>query len=215
MDLPTVMTHGAMRHHNPFHEEALVVLAAKNGDNAAFDILATKYRRRILNTVGHITGSFDDAEDVTQEALVKAFVKIGSFRGTSSFYSWLTRIAINQALMWKRRPIRRAEVSWTNGLDLDELGSDREFADMRANPEECYRAQEQGDILLAVSRGLKPVMRQALEMCDLNECSMKDLALIQGTSLSAAKARLFRGRNQIRSRLKYLLSRKASAKSGA
>ena len=194
MDLSTVMTQDAMCHHNPFHEEALVVLAAKNGDNAAFDVLAARYRRRILNTVGHITGSFDDAEDVTQEALLKAFVKIGSFRGTSSFSSWLTRIAINQALMWKRRPVRRAEVSWLNGPDLDEPGSVREFADTRPNPEECYRAQEQGDILLTVSKGLKPVMRQALEMCDLNEGSMKDLALIQGTSLSAAKARLFRGR---------------------
>jgi len=210
MDLSTVMTQDAMCHHNPFHEEALVVLAAKNGDNAAFDVLAARYRRRILNTVGHITGSFDDAEDVTQEALIKAFVKIGSFRGTSSFSSWLTRIAINQALMWKRRPVRRAEVGWLNGPDLDEPGSVREFADTRPNPEECYRAQEQGDILLTVSKGLKPVMRQALEMCDLNEGSMKDLALIQGTSLSAAKARLFRGRKQIRARLEYLLRRKAT-----
>jgi RNA polymerase sigma-70 factor (ECF subfamily) len=88
------MAHDGMRHHNPLHEEASVVSAARSGDNAAFDVLATKYRRRILNTVGHITGSLDDAEDVTQEALLKAFVKIGGFRGTCSFSTWLTRIAI-------------------------------------------------------------------------------------------------------------------------
>ena len=210
MDLSTVMTHDGMGHHNPFHEETSVVSAARNGDNAAFNVLAAKYRLRILKTVGHITGSVDDAEDVTQEALMKAFVNIGGFRGTCSFSTWLTRIAINQALMWKRRPIQRAEVSWSNGPDLDEPGFVPEFADKRPNPEECYRAQEQAHIFVAASKALKPVMQQALELCDLNDSSMKDLAQIQGTSLCAAKSRLYRGRKQIRARLKYLLRSKAS-----
>ena len=210
MDLLTPMTHDGMRHHNQLHEEASVVSAARNGDNAAFSVLATKYRRRILNTVGRITGSFDDAEDVTQEALLKAFVKIGGFRGTCSFSTWLTRIAINEALMWKRRPIRRAEVSWSNGPDPDEPGFVPEFADKRPNPEQCYQTQEQVHNVLAALKRLKPVVRQALEVCDLNEGSMNELALIQGTSLSAAKSRLFRSREQIRARLEYLLRRKAS-----
>lgn len=210
MDLTTVMAHDGVRHHNQYHEEASVVSAARNGDNAAFCFLATKYRRRIINTVMRITGRFDDAEDVTQEALLKAFVKIGGFRGACSFSTWLTRIAINEALMWKRRPIRRAEVSWSNGSDLDELGLVPEFADKRPNPEECYRGQEQAYIFVAASKGLKPALRQALELCDLNGGSMNDLARMQGTSVSAAKAGLFRGRKQIRARLENLLRRKAS-----
>lgn len=210
MDLSTVMTHDEVVLHNPFHEEASVVSAARNGDNAAFNVLATRYRRRILNLVQRITGSFDDAEDVTQEALTKAFVSIGGFRGTCSFSTWLTRIAINQALMWKRRPMRRAEVSWLNGCDLDEPGFVPEFADERPNPEQYCHSQEQVHILLAALKGLKPAMRQALEVCDLNEDSLKELALVQGTSLSAAKSRLFRGRKQIRARFKYLLRRRAS-----
>ena len=210
MDLSSFTTHDGMGDHDPFHEEASVVSAARNGDNAAFNVLATKYRGKILNIVRHITVSFDDAEDVTQEALMKAFVNIGGFRGTCLFSTWLTRIAINEALMWKRRPMRRAEVSWSNGPGLIEPDVVPEFADKRLNPEECYRAQELGHIFVATLKRLKPVMRQALELCDLNEGSIKDLALIQGTSTSAAKSRLFRARKQIRARFENFLRRKAS-----
>lgn len=210
MDLSTLKTDDGMGDQNPFHDDASVACAAINGDNAAFNVLATKYRKRILNIVQRITGSFDDAEDVTQEALMKAFVNISGFRGTCLFSTWLTRIAINQALMWKRRPVRRAEVSWLNGGDLDEPGFVPEFADERPNPEQYCHSQEQVHILLAALKGLKPAMRQALEVCDLNEDSLKELALVQGTSVSAAKSRLFRGRKQIRARFKYLLRRRAS-----
>lgn len=208
MESSIAMTGGEMSRNSPLLEEASIVSAARNGDIAAFDVLATKHRSRIVKTVRHITGTFEDAEDVTQEALIKAFVNIRGFKGESSFSSWLTRIAINEALMWKRRPVRRAEVSWAIGPDPGEPSLVSESADRRPNPEECYRTQEHGQIFGAALKGLKPALRQALEFCDLDETSMKDLALMQGTSLSAAKARLFRGRKQMRARLESLLRRK-------
>jgi RNA polymerase sigma-70 factor, ECF subfamily len=205
LHLSTVMTK-----HDQLHEEASIVSAVCKGDNAAFNVLAERYQRRILKLVRRMTGSFHDAEDVTQEAFIKAFVNIGTFRGTSSFSTWLTRIAINEAHMWRRRPVRRAEVGWPSSQNPDEPGFVPEFVGKMPDPEECYRVQEQGHIFVTASRCVKPEMRQAVEFCDLNDGSMRELALLQGTSLSAAKTRLFRGRKQIRARLRYLLSRKAS-----
>ena len=175
----------------------------------AFSVLAVRYRRRILKLVRRITGSFNDAEDITQEALLKAFANIGRFRGTSCFSTWLTRIAINEALMWRRRPVRRAEVSWPSAPDPEDPGFVPEFAGKMPNPEECYCAREQEHIFVSVSRSLKPELQEAVEFCDLNDGSMKELALQQGISLSSAKSRLFRGRKQMRARLNHLIRRKS------
>ena len=192
----------------PSRDEASVVAAAREGDVGAFSELAASYRRMVLNRVRQITGTFDDAEDVTQQALLKAFTNIRGFRGMCSFSSWLMRIAINEALMLKRKPTGRTEISWSHSLSEEDRVLP-EIADVRANPEQCYDHQERCQLVKATLKTLKPALREAIEFCDLNENSLRDLALIQGSSLCAAKSRLFRSRHLLRSRVNSALRAKA------
>ena len=186
-------------------EDPSIVASAREGDSQAFGILASIYRKRILNTVRRITGNLADAEDVTQQALMNAFVNIRNFRGTCAFSSWLTRIAINEALMWKRRLKVRSEVGLPNSSAPEEPVIVPEIADIRPNPEQCYDKQEQGQLAVAALQKLKPASRLPLEICDLSERSLKDLAMLQGISLCAAKSRLFRSRNLLRAKALHFL----------
>src|SRR5438094_7000606 len=92
-------------------EEAALVLAAKRGDGHAFEVLIGRYQRRILAVAQRFTRIREDAEDVVQQSIQKAFIYLHKFEGKSSFSTWLTRIAINEALMLLRRGRGRREVS--------------------------------------------------------------------------------------------------------
>ena len=187
-------------------EENILVAAARRGDANAFSTLAANSRRKVLNKVRHIMSNLDDAEDVTQQALMKAFVNIRTFKGMSSFSSWLTSIAINEALMMKRKPRVRFEAGRANSSGED-AGTFPEFADIRPNPEQCLERKERYELVKAAIRTIKSTKRQCLEICDLNENSLKHLASIQGSSLSAAKARLFRSRQLLRAKVnRYMIA---------
>lgn len=197
------------RHDNmPPRDEASVVAAATGGEAGAFSILAADYRKKVLNSVRHITGNLDDAEDVTQQALMKAFMNIRGFRAMCSFSAWLTRIAINEALMLKRKPRAQFEVGWASS-SVDEGRVVPEIADVRPNPEECYDKQERRRLVKAALKTLDPASRLAVEICDLNGSSLKDLALVQGSSVCAAKSRLFRSRGLLRAKVNRSLRTKA------
>lgn len=192
------------------NRETTLVDLARAGDTESFDVLASTHRQRIINTVRRITGSFDDAEDIAQEALMKAFLKVRGFRGACAFSTWLTRIAINEALMWRRRQRGRPGVNWSAPSETNEAGIVPHIIDSRPNPEMCYQTKERHQLLVTGIERLRPASRLALEICDLQEGSMKDLARTQGTSLSAAKSRLFRSRSSLRAEFGRVLRAKSA-----
>ena len=100
----------------PVSDELALVEAAKAGDDAAFEELVRRYDRNVFRIAQHITQNREDAEDVVQDAFVKAYTNLKQFQGQSKFYTWLVRIAVNEALMKLRR--RRPER--TVSLDEDE-----------------------------------------------------------------------------------------------
>jgi RNA polymerase sigma-70 factor, ECF subfamily len=196
---------------DPFsREDPTLVASARAGDCKAFDVLASTYRKRILNIALRITRNHDDAEDVTQRALMKAFLNVRGFKGTCAFITWLKRIAINEALMLKRRLKIRPEVGWQRLSDAGELGIPIDVADARPNPEQCFEMHEWRQMLLSEIKQLTPKARSALETRCLNECSMKDLAVAEGISLSAAKSRLFRSRSLLRDKFTQSLNTRAA-----
>lgn len=195
----------------PPMDEVSVVAAATRGDAGAFSVLAATYRKKIMNRVRRLTGNLDDAEDVTQQALTKAFMNIRGFRGMCSFSSWLMRIAVNEALMLKRKPRARFEREWASG-SVYECGVVLDIADARPNPEQCYDKHERYQLVKDALKALKTASRLPLEICDLNENSIKDLALMQGSSLSAAKSRLFRSRKLLRATVNRSLYGQAAAR---
>src|SRR5689334_15255483 len=128
-------------------DELALVQAAKQGDVSAFEQLVKRYDRNIFRIAQHITQNREDAEDVVQDAFLKAYENLDQFQGNSKFYTWLVRIAVNEALMKLRRRRPERMVSLDEEVKTDEDSMPREVADWSPNPEQLYSQSELRDIL--------------------------------------------------------------------
>jgi RNA polymerase sigma-70 factor (ECF subfamily) len=183
-------------------EEAALILAAKSGDGQAFEILIERYQRRILAVARRFTRIREDAEDIAQQSFQKAFVYLHKFEGKSSFSTWLTRIAINEALMLLRRGRGRREVSIDDLGGSEETSLGLEMPDSRAGPECLFLEGERSRILSAAMDKLTPGIRAAIELRDLSELSTKEVARVLGLSVEAVKGRVYQGRRKLHRVLK-------------
>src|SRR5229473_4994386 len=183
-------------------EEAALILAAKSGDGQAFEILIERYQRRILAVARRFTRIREDAEDIAQQSFQKAFVYLHKFEGKSSFSTWLTRIAINEALMLLRRGRGRREVSIDDLGGSEETSLGLEMPDSRAGPECLFLEGERSRILSAAMDKLTPGIRAAIELRDLGELSTKEVARVLGLSVEAVKGRVYQGRRKLHRVLK-------------
>src|ERR1700726_1689663 len=139
-------------------DEPVLVAAAQAGDISAFETLVSRYERKIFRLAQNITQNREDAEDVMQEAFLKAYEHLSGFQGNSRFYTWLVRIAVNQALM-KLRKRRPNQVSLDEEIDTGEELMPREVEDWGPSPEEPYKQSELGEILTTVIGELDPSFR--------------------------------------------------------
>jgi RNA polymerase sigma-70 factor (ECF subfamily) len=176
-------------------EDALVA-AAKQGQAEAFATLCQPHARRLIRNAHRITGNHEDAEDALQDAFLSAFIHIKNFDGRSSFSTWLTRIAINSALMTLRKKRSSREIPIGCG-ELGANGVGWDVPDPSANPEKLYAQREKERILREAICELRPTIRQAVEI-QLRELSMEATAGMIGVSVAAAKGRLFHGRRALR-----------------
>lgn len=182
--------------------EATLVVAAKRGDGQALEILVERYQRRILAVARRFTRIREDAEDIVQQSFQKAFVHLHKFEGKSSFSTWLTRIAINEALMLLRRGRGLREVSINDLSRNEETAVGIDMPDSRPGPESAFLQGERNLILSEAMDELTPGMRTAIELRELRELSTKETARVMGISVSAVKARVFQGRRKLHQALK-------------
>jgi RNA polymerase sigma-70 factor (ECF subfamily) len=196
-------------------EEALVV-AAKNGNEQAFEILVQRYRHRMVVVALRLTRVQEDAEDVTQQSFQKAFIHLHRFEGKSSFSTWLTRITVNEALMLLRKGRGRREISIDEERFEPKEAARLEIPDLDPDPETCYSRREEAEILSAAIETLTPGLRKAITLRDVGELSTEEAAQRMGLSLAAVKSRLLRGRRKLRKALRcYVTSpRRARAIAG-
>jgi len=178
-------------------DEELLVSAARSGDRSAFNELYVRHSRKVLHRVYGITRNLEDAEDVLQEAALRAFIHLKSFEGRSSFSSWLTRIAINSALMTLRKR-RRVEISIEQTRDDESTSLRWEPCDDAETPEARYARCEREALLAGAIQRLPGIFREILELQESNEYSTMQIAGELGISLAAAKSRLMRARKKLR-----------------
>ena len=189
--------------------ELALVQAAKKGDLEAFSDLVKRYDRNIFRIAQHITHNEDDAQDVVQEAFLKAYQNLDQFQGNSKFYTWLVRIAVNEALMKLRRRRTDRTVSIDEDVETEEGTMPREVADWSPNPEQLYGQSELSDILKKTIQGLPPGFRTVFVLRDVEGLSTEETAEMLGLSIPAVKSRLLRARLQLRERLaKYFKSKR-------
>lgn len=174
-----------------------LMAAAQAGSTAAFDELQRLYSARIFKTILRITKNREDAEDVLQDTFLRAYLGLRYFQARSSVYCWLTRIAINSALMLlRRRRVRPGEVV-RSSFEAEDFPAPLEIKDTAPNPEQMYELRERSDELLQAVQRLEPKFRGPIEIQLARESSMKEIADTLNISVAAVKSRLYRARARL------------------
>jgi RNA polymerase sigma-70 factor (ECF subfamily) len=187
-------------------DEAALVSAAKGGDAAAFTELVNRYERKIFRLAQNITQNREDAEDVMQDAFLKAYEHLGEFQGDSRFYTWLVRITVNEALM-KLRKRRPGHFSIDEAVETDDSDlMPRELTDWGPSPEQRFAQRQLQEVLSGAIDSLDPAFSIVFVLRDLEELSTEETAQILGLSVPAVKSRLLRARMKLRQRLNRIFA---------
>jgi RNA polymerase sigma-70 factor (ECF subfamily) len=187
-----------------FMSDEALVAGAKMGHGRVFEELHNRHRERMFRVAHRITRHREDAQDAVQECFLSAYVHLEKFDERAKFSTWLTRIAINAALLKVRKNRASRSVGVEDAVDAVEL------SESAPNPEEiCARTELKAALRDAIAE-LRPTLRNVVELYDLQECSLHETAEKLGISVAAAKGRLFHARAILRRRhKKYLLAREA------
>jgi RNA polymerase sigma-70 factor, ECF subfamily len=183
-------------------DESILVRRAQAGDEKAFSLLLRPYIRLSYHVALRIIGNREDAENASQQCLLKAYTHIGQFQGDSQFSTWLTRIAINEALMKLRK--RRSEKVWLS--PMDESGEEQNPVDMLpasddVHPEALFMKWEHARRVRSSIESLRGISRAVVWMLVMQERKIKETARFLQLSESAVKSRIMRARQQLRESL--------------
>jgi RNA polymerase sigma-70 factor, ECF subfamily len=173
-----------------------------NGENELFYELVRPYERAVFVAAQSVLQNESDAEDVAQEAVVKAFEHLKSFRRESKFSTWLIQIAINEARMRIRKGRKHLYES-TDEAFTDDSGDymPKDFADWREIPSEALQRKELREALQRAMQSLKPIYREVFVLRDVQNLNIDETAKILGISEASVKTRLLRARLQMRDAL--------------
>lgn len=174
-----------------------LVAAARSGSSAAFAELREIYAQRVYRKLLMITKNREDAEDALQDTFLRAYKALHAFEERASFYTWVTTIAINSALMILRRRRIRSEVSFDRPGETEQDLPDFDFKDRGPTPEHiCVYRQRYAHTLRSI-RKLQPRLRQVIEMQMMDKCSAREIAQALHISEAAVKSRLSRARARL------------------
>jgi len=191
-------------------DESALVDLAQRGNLKAFESLVNRYERKIFRLAQNITQNKEDAEDVMQEAFVKAYQHLPDFQRNSRFYTWLVRIAVNQALM-KLRKRRPNVVSLDQELETQDDSVPRDVKDWGPSPEQRFEQTELRGILDQAIGELDPSYRIVFQLRDIEELSTEETADALDISVPAVKSRLLRARLRLRQKLDRIFHRSEHA----
>lgn len=182
-------------------DESLLVKKARQGDLEAYDDLVRRYQERIYATVYHMTANHEDANDLAQEAFIKAFQALKSFKGGSSFYTWVYRIAVNKTINFLKQRKNRAQLS------LDDLDFNAEHdPDLIAlisekTPRREINLTELQEKLNEAMQKLSEPHRLVVTLHDIQGLSHEEIAEIMGCNIGTVRSRLFYARQQLQAHL--------------
>lgn len=181
--------------------EQQLIAAAKSGDRSAFGELCERHTRQIFRVAVRVMRNREDAEDAMQDSFLNAYVHLRTFDGRSKFVTWLTRIAINSALMKLRKKRSTPEIPIDQNDAMTESRPYFEIPDKALNPEETLYQSETKKILGAAIARLRPRTRKVVELQIVHEMSLKEAARTLEISETAAKSRMFHARESLRASL--------------
>jgi len=183
-----------------------LVVRVQKGDKTAFDLLVRKYQHKVAKLVSRYVRDRREVEDVTQEAMIKAYRAIGGFRGESAFYTWLYRIAVNTAKNYLESQGRRPPGSDVEieGAELIESG---EGLRDQATPERQMLTKEIATTVHRVLEHLPPDLRTAITLREIEGMSYEEIAEVMDCPIGTVRSRIFRAREAIDQELRPLMER--------
>lgn len=183
-----------------------LVVRVQKGDKTAFDLLARKYQHKIANLISRYVRDRREVEDVTQEALIKAYRAIGGFRGESAFYTWLYRIAVNTAKNYLESQGRRPPGSDVE-IESAELSENGDGLRDQATPERQMLTDEIAATVHRVLEKLPPDLRTAITLREMEGMSYEEIAEVMDCPVGTVRSRIFRAREAMDQELRPLLER--------
>jgi RNA polymerase sigma factor RpoE len=210
-----VMTEPASRGHQPGEtaqggscaqppepvDEMLLVKRAKQGDLSAYDDLVRRYQERIYATIYHMTANHEDANDLAQEAFIKAFHALRSFKGGSSFYTWVYRIAVNKTINFLKQRKNKAQMS-LDDIDLNaEHDPDMVALVSEKTPRREISLSELQEKLNGALQRLSESHRMVVTLHDVQGLSHEEIAKIMDCNIGTVRSRLFYARQQLQAYL--------------
>jgi len=189
--------------------DAALVARSRAGDLLAFKCLVEKYERRVLSIAVGIVGQGGDAEDIAQETFIKAFRSLKSFKGDSSFYTWLYRIAHNLGIDYSRKRIRRSECSYEDS-GIEQNVSRMAVGDYSSvpgvaqdySPEERMGHKTLGSAIKTAMDDLSPSHKSVIVLREVEGLSYEEISSVVGCSKGTVMSRLFHARRRLQDALK-------------
>jgi len=184
--------------------DQLLVARVQQGEKAAFDKLVLKYQSRIINLVSRFVRNQSDAQDVTQEAFLKAYRALPNFRGDSAFYTWLYRIAVNTAKNYLAIQSRRSGETEQDYSEIEQIEGNSVLKD-QATPEHILLTDEIEATVISAIEKLPEDLRTAITLRELEGLSYEEIATVMDCPIGTVRSRIFRAREAIDSQLAPLL----------
>ena len=182
-----------------------LVRRAKKGDYRAFDLLVLKYQSRVIATAYKYVKEKQLAEDIAQEAFIKSYKSLDSFREESSFYTWVYRIAVNTAKNYIVSSKRREEIIMTDLSEDNNYYPEKPDID---SPQDILNASELRDIIFATLSSLGEETRTALSLREFDGLSYEQIAEISNCPVGTVRSRIFRGREMIEEKVRKHMGKK-------
>lgn len=186
------------------HTDRQLVARVQRGDRRAFDLLVVKYQHRILSLVGRFVGDFAEAQDVTQEAFIKAYRALPKFRGESAFYTWMYRIAVNTA---KNHLVSRGRKTPTHDIDPEDAEFLGDHAAMRdiESPDGLLQRDQLRQVVFSAIEELPEDLRMAITLREIDGLSYEEIAEAMDCPIGTVRSRIFRAREAIDKKMEPLL----------
>ena len=189
------------------YEDADLVKASQNGTLAAFDELIQRYQQRVYATVYHMTSSHEDADDLTQESFIKAYNALKRFKGESSFYTWIYRIAVNRTINFLKQRKRKSYHMSLNDMDMQvENHPDLLMFISDNTPRRDVRLNELQEKMNEAMQKLSETHRLTVTLHDVQGMSHDEIGKIMDCNTGTVRSRLFYARQQLQALLSEYLS---------
>ncbi len=183
------------------YQEDELVARSRNGDIDAFEELVSRYERKIYTIAYRLIGNYDDADDLTQEAFMRAFKSIKNFRGEASFQTWMCRIVTNVCRDEMRKRKRAVIESLDETINLGDGEVQKQIPSSDPGPSDLYEKKELQETIQKYINSLSPDFRLALVLRDIEGYSYEEIAEQLQCSLGTVKSRINRARNNLKNKL--------------